>query len=52
MGSNGSAIRLATNTTLDPKNPAYAWVDQGEVVSSQKTTSWDLVITPSTPTYL
>jgi len=42
MGSNGSAIGLATNTTLDPANPAYAWVDQGMVVSSQKTTSWDL----------
>ena len=42
MGSNGSVIGLATNTTLDHNNPAYAWVDQGMVVSSQKTSSWDL----------
>ncbi len=34
FGSNVSAIGLATNVTLDPANPSYNWVDQGEVVSS------------------
>ncbi|HEX8426987.1 family 43 glycosylhydrolase [Hymenobacter sp.] len=34
FGSNVSAIGLATNVTLDPANPNYNWVDQGEVVSS------------------
>lgn len=34
IGRNDSVIGLATNTTLDPANPAYKWVDQGEVVRS------------------
>ena len=34
-GHNRSVIALATNTTLDPKNPNYKWVDKGEVFSSQ-----------------
>ncbi|HET7541762.1 MAG TPA: arabinan endo-1,5-alpha-L-arabinosidase, partial [Polyangiaceae bacterium] len=34
FGSNHSVIGLATNTTLDPKNPAYAWVDEGLVLES------------------
>ena len=34
FGSRVSAIGLATNTTLDPANANYKWVDQGEVVSS------------------
>ena len=29
-----SAIALATNTTLDPKNPNYKWVDHGMLVRS------------------
>ena len=28
-----SSVGLATNTTLDPKDPAYKWVDQGQVIS-------------------
>lgn len=31
FGSNDSAIGLTTNTTLDPDDPAYEWVDQGMV---------------------
>ena len=31
FGSNRSAIGLVTNTTLDPADPAYRWVDRGEV---------------------
>ncbi|MFD2720471.1 family 43 glycosylhydrolase [Hymenobacter monticola] len=34
FGSKISAIGLATNVTLDPANPSYNWVDEGEVVSS------------------
>lgn len=34
IGHNDSVIGLATNTTLDPADPAYKWVDQGKVVRS------------------
>jgi arabinan endo-1,5-alpha-L-arabinosidase len=34
FGSNRSVIGLATNTTLDPRDPDYAWVDQGLVTRS------------------
>lgn len=33
-GKNNSIIALATNTTLDPADPSYKWVDQGQVVRS------------------
>ncbi len=31
-----SCIGLATNTTLDPSNPAYHWSDEGMVIDSAK----------------
>jgi arabinan endo-1,5-alpha-L-arabinosidase len=34
IGKNNSVVGLATNTTLDPADPAYKWVDQGKVVRS------------------
>ncbi|WP_235520977.1 arabinan endo-1,5-alpha-L-arabinosidase [Cellulomonas sp. Leaf395] len=34
FGKNASAIGVTTNTTLDPDDPDYAWVDQGEVLRS------------------
>jgi len=34
FGRNTSAIGVATNTTLDPADPAFKWVDQGKVVES------------------
>jgi arabinan endo-1,5-alpha-L-arabinosidase len=34
FGTNQSVIGLATNTTLNPADAAYAWVDRGEVLSS------------------
>ncbi|WP_427116668.1 arabinan endo-1,5-alpha-L-arabinosidase [Pseudarthrobacter scleromae] len=35
FGKNLSVIALATNSTLDPGDPAYEWVDRGQVVSSK-----------------
>jgi arabinan endo-1,5-alpha-L-arabinosidase len=34
-GHNTSVIGLATNETLDPSDPAYEWVDRGEVIRSE-----------------
>ncbi|MWC00327.1 family 43 glycosylhydrolase [Agromyces sp. MMS17-SY077] len=34
FGKNRSVIALATNTTLDPDDPRYDWVDRGPVVES------------------
>lgn len=34
-GSQQSVVALATNTTLDPADPAYLWIDQGQVLASQ-----------------
>ena len=34
FGTSRSVIGLATNTTLDRADPAYKWVDHGEVLSS------------------
>ncbi|MBC2607342.1 family 43 glycosylhydrolase [Pelagicoccus albus] len=35
FGKNNSCIGLATNTTLDPENPSFKWVDEGIVVQSK-----------------
>lgn len=35
FGSNRSVIGLHTNTTLDPADPDYAWVDRGPVVATE-----------------
>lgn len=34
FAKNTSAIGVTTNTTLDPKDPAYKWIDQGIVIQS------------------
>jgi arabinan endo-1,5-alpha-L-arabinosidase len=34
LGSQQSVIGLVTNVTLDPADPNYKWVDQGEVIES------------------
>lgn len=34
FGKNTSAIGVTVNTTLDPKDPNYQWVDQGIVLQS------------------
>jgi arabinan endo-1,5-alpha-L-arabinosidase len=34
FGKNGSCIGLATNTTLNPADPNFKWIDHGKVVES------------------
>lgn len=34
FGTNNSVTALATNTTLNPDDPDYEWVDQGPVITS------------------
>jgi arabinan endo-1,5-alpha-L-arabinosidase len=34
FGKNTSCIGLATNSTLDPADPDYGWIDQGKVLQS------------------
>ncbi|MBN1887973.1 MAG: family 43 glycosylhydrolase [Thermoflexales bacterium] len=43
FGSNISAIGLATNTTLDPQAPNYAWVDEGIVIQSSKANDYNAI---------
>ena len=43
FGKNTSVIGLATNTTLDPADPAYQWVDQGLVLSSTSTDNFNAI---------
>jgi arabinan endo-1,5-alpha-L-arabinosidase len=43
FGSNNSLIALATNTTLDPADPAYRWVDQGLVWRSRTTDDYNAI---------
>ncbi|MEU4390233.1 arabinan endo-1,5-alpha-L-arabinosidase [Kribbella sp. NPDC023855] len=43
FGSNRSAIALATNTTLNPNDPAYRWVDRGLVHRSVSTDDYNAI---------
>jgi arabinan endo-1,5-alpha-L-arabinosidase len=43
FGRNLSGIALATNKTLDPKSPAYKWVDQGLVLESKATDDFNAI---------
>lgn len=43
FGTNQSVIGLATNVTLDPDSSDYAWVDEGEVISSSPGDSWNTI---------
>ncbi|HEX6291879.1 MAG TPA: arabinan endo-1,5-alpha-L-arabinosidase [Herpetosiphonaceae bacterium] len=42
-GSNNSVIGLATNVTLDPASPDYRWVDQGMVIRSRPSNTWNAI---------
>ena len=44
FGTNESVIGLATNTTLDPNNPKYKWLDEGMVLRSRVgTDNWNAI---------
>ena len=43
FGSNHSAIGLATNTTLDPADPDYEWVDKGPVQESKTSDDFNAI---------
>lgn len=43
FGKKVSAIGLATNPTLDPGDPAFAWTDQGEVTRSTDTNNFNTI---------
>jgi arabinan endo-1,5-alpha-L-arabinosidase len=43
FGSNRSVIGLATNTTLNFENDAYEWVDEGLVIASEQTDSYNCI---------
>ncbi len=43
FGTQNSAIGLATNSTLDPASPDYAWVDQGVVLRSRPGDRWNAI---------
>ena len=43
FGDNQSAIGLATNVTLDPDSPDYAWQDKGLVVKSEHSDDWNAI---------
>ena len=42
-GSQTSAIGLATNPTLDPVDPAFAWTDRGPVIRSSERDSYNAI---------
>jgi len=43
FGKNTSGIALATNKTLDPKSPAYKWVDHGLVLESKASDDFNAI---------
>src|SRR5262249_42951513 len=43
FGKNTSVIGLATNATLDPTDPSFAWSDQGCIVRSQVSNDFNAI---------
>jgi arabinan endo-1,5-alpha-L-arabinosidase len=44
FGKNTSCIGVATNTTLDPRDPAFKWEDHGKVIQSfPGLTNWNAI---------
>ncbi|TDQ08913.1 family 43 glycosylhydrolase [Pedobacter metabolipauper] len=44
FGKNNSCIGVATNTTLNTNDPAYSWVDHGQVIGSVPgKTNWNAI---------
>lgn len=43
FGTNTSAIGLLTSPTLDPQDPEYGWVDQGQVIASTSASPYNTI---------
>jgi hypothetical protein len=43
FGSQVSAIGLVTNPTLDPTDPSYQWTDQGPVIQSDSSVTYNTI---------
>jgi len=43
FGSNVSGIGLATNPTLNPNDPNYLWTDQGAVIQSSSSSTYNCI---------
>ncbi len=43
FGSSNSVIGLATNTTLNPSDSAYKWVDKGDVIRSTSSSDYNCI---------
>jgi arabinan endo-1,5-alpha-L-arabinosidase len=43
LGRNNSVIALATNTTLNPADPGYKWVDRGQVIRSAPSSDFNAI---------
>lgn len=43
FGTSESSIGLATNVTLDPKDPKFKWVDHGEIISTNAKSNWNAI---------
>jgi arabinan endo-1,5-alpha-L-arabinosidase len=43
FGSRDSVIGLATNVTLDPASPDYAWMDEGEVLRTRNSDDYNAI---------
>ncbi len=44
FGKNTSCIGLATNKTLDPKDPGFKWIDHGKIIQSfPGKTNWNAI---------
>jgi arabinan endo-1,5-alpha-L-arabinosidase len=43
FGKTASAIGLATNTTLDPADAKYKWVDRGKVIDTPAHNNWNAI---------
>lgn len=49
FGKNTSAIALASNKTLDPSSPDYAWTDEGIVIQSASKNDFNAIDPAVTP---
>jgi arabinan endo-1,5-alpha-L-arabinosidase len=43
FGKNNSRIGLMTNSTLDPQDPNYKWIDQGKVAETHPGDEWNAI---------